>query len=111
MERLLDICDIDGKHFSDKKENEKYIVSYFKNIYTKPSTEPENLEGCIEDFLGPVILDHPVVKNSILTAQEKNRLDRPFDILELDEAIKKANLHSAAGIDGLSTRFIAKFSF
>ena len=59
--------------------------------------------------MGPVILDHPVVKNSILTAQEKNRLDRLFDILELDEAIKKANLHSAAGIDGLSTRFIAQF--
>ena len=37
------------------------------------------------------------------------RLDVKFKIDELDCAIKDANMNSAAGIDGLSTKFISKF--
>ena len=33
-------------------------------------------------------------------------LERPFEITELDTAIKNANLKSASGQDGLNTRFI-----
>ena len=40
---------------------------------------------------------------------EKQKLEKDFSIIELDLAIKNANMNSAAGIDGLSTRFIAKF--
>ena len=64
---------------------------------------------CIEKFLGPHILNHPVVKGSILTEPEKNKLEEIFQINELDRAIKANNMNSACGIDGLSTRFIAKF--
>ena len=64
---------------------------------------------CIKKFLGPHILNHPVVKGSILTEPEKNKLEEIFQINELDRAIKANNMNSACGIDGLSTRFIAKF--
>ena len=107
--KLSDILDDEGKSFSTEIDREKYIVEFFKKIYKKPITEKQSLSGCIEQFLGPYILDHPVVKDSILTAGEKTKLEEEFSISELDCAIKDANMNSAAGIDGLSTKFIAKF--
>ena len=107
--KLSDILGPDGNNFASEADRTDYIVDFLKTIYTKPSTEADNLSGCIEQFLGPHILNHPLVKNSILTRTEKNKLDESFKIGELDNAIKNANLNSAAGIDGLSTRFIAKF--
>jgi hypothetical protein len=62
----------------------------------------------IEDFLGPTA-DHPVVKNSKLSPQEKNELDEPYNILELDKSLELANFKSAPGIDGYSNRFINEF--
>ena len=67
------------------------------------------MTGCINNFLGPEISEHPIVKDCILTKTEKMRLDVKFKIDELDCAIKDANMNSAAGIDGLSTKFISKF--
>ena len=107
--KLSDICDSDGNAFANDLDRTNYIVNFFRGIYTKPATEPENLTGCIEKFLGPEIVSSSLVKNSILTAAERTKLESSFAINELDDAIKKANMNSAAGIDGLSTRFISKF--
>ena len=107
--KLSNILDSSGKDFPSDNDQARYIVTFFKKIYTKPVSEPDEMSQCIENFLGPHILNHPVVKSSILTAPEKNKLDKIFQINELDRAIKAANMNSACGIDGLSTHFIAKF--
>ena len=67
----------DGQHFSTSKERNDYIVNFFCEIYKKPACEPENLSGCIQDFLGEDICRHPVVKNSILTTAERDKLEAP----------------------------------
>ena len=107
--KLSDIYDSAGNPFESESDRVNYIVDFYKKIYTKPSTEPDDLSGCINRFLGDEIINHPVVQHSILTESEKKKLETEFSIIELDVAIKDANMNSAAGIDGLSTRFIAKF--
>ena len=84
-------------------------MSYYQKLYTKPPDEPDDLSGCIENFLSPSILSHPVIRDSILTLAEKTKLESNLTLFELDEAVKKANKKSAAGIDGLSGTFISKF--
>ena len=100
--------DLGSKEFSSKAERDEFIVSYYANLYTKPQNEPQSLGGCIEKFLGNDIVSHPIVHGSILTNSERLKLENPLTLFELDEAVKQANKNSAAGIDGLSGKFILK---
>jgi len=59
--------------------------------------------------LGQEIISHPIVQNSCLTPTERENLDRPLDISELDKSMLKANLKSAPGIDGISNKFLKKY--
>jgi len=70
---------------------------------------PHDFDGCIDRFLGQDIYRHELVTNSKLTEEEKILLDRPLSIDELDDSVKKLNLKSAPGIDGVSDEFICKF--
>ncbi len=47
---------------TDRKE---YIREHFAKIYRKDPNEPEDLRGCIENFLGEEILNNPVVADSL----------------------------------------------
>jgi hypothetical protein len=108
---MWDICGPDGAMFDSTLRQKNYIREYFANSYKKPAHEPENLNGCIENFLGPEILNHPLTLNLKLNEAERNRLDRDISGEELDESLEGANLSSAAGIDGLSTKFIKRFRY
>ncbi len=59
--------------------------------------------------MGQEIISHPIVQNSRLTPTERENLDRPLDISELDKSMLKANLKSAPGIDGISNKFLKKY--
>ncbi len=61
----------------------------------------------IEGFLGECS-NEPDVINSKISDEEKNNLDRPLSIVELDRAIKNAKKNTAPGADGISDRFILK---
>ena len=106
---LSEIKNENGNEFLSKNDRDEYIVKYYEKLYTKPVTEKENLSGCIEEFLGPEILAHPIVQSSILTKTERDKLEKPLTIFELDEAVKLSNKNSAAGGDGISGKFITKF--
>jgi exonuclease III len=99
----------DGSNYASNAERTEGIVSYYENLYKKPIDERVDYENCIEDFLGPDIVSHPIVQNSRLTLTERENLDRPLDISELDKSMKKANLKSAPGIDGISNKFLKKY--
>jgi hypothetical protein len=107
--RLSAICKDDGTAYSSDAERNEGIVDFFEKLYKKPETERVDYTDCIENFLGPKILAHPVVQNSLLTEPEIALLDRPLSINELDESVKKANLKSSPGMDGLCNRFILKY--
>jgi hypothetical protein len=107
--KLNNIQRPDGSPFATDAEWTEEIVSYFENIYRRPITDSTDYSNCINTFLGDDIINHPLVKNSILTDDENAILDRPLLIDELDESVNKCNIRSAPGIDGLSNVFIKKY--
>jgi hypothetical protein len=108
---LNDICDYNGDPFANLMEQKNFIRNHFAASYKKPQDEDDNVQGCIDRFLGEEILDHPLVKNLKLNEAEKAELELDFSLEELDAALEGANNNSAAGIDGYSTKFIKRFWF
>jgi len=94
-----------GNPFESEKDREEHIVNFYSKLY---DNDP-SVQGEIIDFLGPEVAEHNLVKASKLTQQEKDELDSPLSIEELDKSLKKVNMKSAPGIDGYSYRFITKF--
>ena len=88
-----------------KIELNEYLTNYYLSLYR---SDPA-VEGEISDFLGEEILNHPMVKGSILTSNEKDVLDRNLECNELDKALDEANMKSAPGVDGFSYKFIKEF--
>ena len=107
--RISDIRNSDGSVFNTDAERNEFIVTYFENIYKKSPTDRENYEGLIEQFLGPEILNNPIVRNSRLTVEEAARLESRLSINELDLSIEKANIRSAGGPDGIPNSFLKKY--
>jgi exonuclease III len=100
-----EIRDQNGRAFTNIEEQKRYIYEHFANSFKRNPMEPENLHHCIENFLGPAILNHPLVNSLKLTPVERDSLEGDLSLEELDFAIEGANKKSAAGLDGLNTRF------
>jgi hypothetical protein len=104
---LLCLKDNNGTPFISDKDREKHIVDFFSDIYSKPKQDPPiDYTRCIEEFLEQEILNNPVVTNSKLTVQEREDLDRPLILGDLDESSKNCNLKSAPGADRFSNKLI-----
>jgi exonuclease III len=99
----------DGSNYANDTDRNEGIVSFYEDIYRKPSDEPSDLLNCVEKFLGTSIVDHPIVNNSKLSDEEIISLERPLTVDELDLSVEKCNLRSAPGIDGVNNYFIKKF--
>jgi hypothetical protein len=95
---LTNIKQNNGDAFLTDKDRENFIVQFYSDLY-KSDTD---VQGNIEEFLGPEICNNPTVLASKLTQLECQDLDRPLEIEEQDRAIRDANLRSAPGIDGYS---------
>jgi hypothetical protein len=101
----------DGMHFASEKERESHIVNFYEKLYKVPKESKNvNFINCIKNFLGPEILANPIVTGSKLTDAERDRLDRPLTLHELDESIRMSNKKSASGQDGYSNKLISKCS-
>jgi hypothetical protein len=87
--KLENIKQPDGTNFNSEKEREDYIVSYYSTLYKKPDNERVDYTDCIEQFLGEDICGNRIVQNSKLTAEEKDRLDLPLTIDEIDKSMEK----------------------
>ena len=55
--------------------------------------------------MGPEIVNHPMVRGSILTRDERNLLDSEIKIEELDLSLNQSNLKSSPGMDGFFILF------
>ena len=102
------ICNNESVPFNNAAERGLYIKEFYSKLYEIPEDKPANLAGCVEAFLGPEIVNHPTVLGMKISAEEKNRLDEPISLFELDNAAKCANKKSAPGIDGVSNVMIQK---
>ena len=79
-----------------------FIKQTFEQLYAIPEDELPLNNGCIEDFLGSVNLTK-------LYENEKNSMEGPLTIEELDQSINQAKLKSAPGADGFSNYFIKEY--
>ncbi len=105
---LSEIKDGGGLPFANDLSRNRYITEFYGNLYKVPDGSRVDFTNCIENFLGPLV-DHPAIKDCILSEVERNRLEADLAIDELDDAVSKCNGNSAPGIDGLGNRFIKKF--
>jgi hypothetical protein len=108
-QKLENVKKPDGTPFTCNKERENYIVEYYSSLYKKPDGERIAYDGCIEEFLGQDICSHRLVLNSKLTETEKNELDVPLTLDEIDKSLEKANMRSAPGIDGISNVLLNRY--
>jgi hypothetical protein len=107
------VCDANGNTFNTDAERNVYITNTFADIYSKPinadGSARNPLPGnCITQFLGD-IAEHPSVRDSKLTEEEKYQLDSALTVEEFDKAVKQIKIKSAPGLDGISNKFIKKF--
>jgi hypothetical protein len=97
----------DGSDFESGTEREKFIVDFFADIYSKKNnTSNIDYENCINEFLGPEIINNRLIQNSKITVQEREELDAPLTLADLDDSLNNCNLKSASGADGFSNRLI-----
>jgi hypothetical protein len=65
---LSGIKDQNGTPFKIDRERNDYIVGYYERIYTQRAVEDESIfNDCINKFLGPEIINNPVVRDSKLS--------------------------------------------
>jgi hypothetical protein len=95
----------DGSDFEADVDRDRYIRSFYSNIYAKKMTESELSDTCIEDFLGADICGNPVVQQTKLTEEEQVFFEREITLQEYDAALQKLNEQSAGGRDGISVKF------
>ena len=103
-DNISDICNEKGEKIMSRADLELYITNFYKSLYRFDDT----VQGEIDDFLGPDVLNHPLVRGSILTDEEKIKLDRELCITELDSALEQSNFKSSPGVDGFSYKYIKK---
>ncbi len=60
-------------------------------------------------YIAYLLLNHSLVQNLKLNVNERERIDLEISREELDVALDGANCNSAAGIDGISTKFIKRY--
>ena len=98
------IKDSNNQPFTCEKAREEFLVSKFEEKFNgsfKPSIS-------LEEFLGDY-KDHDFIKNCKLTNFEKETLDEPITLNELNKALNSSNFSAAVGPDGLSMSCIRKF--
>jgi hypothetical protein len=99
-----------GLDFNSLDELSSHVEDYYRGIYRKdPNVVETNSVTQIENFLGPEVSNRPEVANSKLSEEEKNDLESPLTLQELEKSINSANMKSAPGSNGISNRFIKKF--
>jgi hypothetical protein len=105
--KLSLIRDRNNLEFASESERNKHIFDKYAKIYN-PDPSPPLRDDIIYQFLGPEICNSDLVRNSKLKQDEKDWLDRPLSLEELDIAASKGKLRSAPGADGFSNYLIKK---
>jgi exonuclease III len=91
--------------FNNSKDRSDYIAEFYTNIYKKGNAVDHN----ISSFLGEDICNSNYVQDKKLSELERDNMEKPLDVAELDHAIKRANKFSANGADGWSYSAIEYF--
>jgi hypothetical protein len=102
------ICDNNGEPFNTAEDRNNFVRNFYADLYKIPAGQQPAGDGCIEEFLGPLICSSKIVGDSKLTEAKRLELEHAVTIEELDISASQGN-KSSAGMDGLSNCFIKKF--
>ncbi len=94
-----------GENFGDSKERGEHIRRYYEGLYKKKL----DTIFSIESFLTEDTCNEQWVQNRKLSQEEKDSLEGGITEAELTESLKKSNLSSSSGLDGVSYKLIKKF--
>ena len=94
----------EGQEFNSNRERDIYLVNHFKNKFETAF----NPSITIEQFLGEHY-NHPLCNLHKLSNDQKNDLDLPISLDELDLSLATSNLKSSPGGDGISIKLIHEF--
>jgi hypothetical protein len=103
---LSDIKMDSGANFADQSSLRQHIITEYEKIYGTQGPDSSVLD--IENFLGPDITNHEIVRNSKLPPEIKNELDLDLSLAELDKSMNDAKFSSAGGMDGLNNRTLKR---
>jgi hypothetical protein len=103
------IKDNTGTEFLTEQNRKDFITLYFSGIYAETPGRTNLYIGCVTEFLGPEVTNHPLVTSNKLPLHLKNEFESRINLGELDRAIEKMRNNSAGGPDGLSVKFVKKF--
>ena len=98
----------DNVEFNSDSDREEFIVSFYEDLYKKPGNGPPSYDNIVENFLGEEIVNSDLVQNSLLTDQERENMETPLQVTELDKAVEEGNPRSAPGVDGFGMPLIKK---
>ncbi len=104
----VDIKNERGDNFENGERQTEYIGEYYRDIHRVPQNRPVCDRDTIVQFLGEAC-NNVEMRNSRLNNREREDLDLPFTVQELDSAIDQCNMKSAPGADGYSNKFIKHF--
>ena len=90
--------------FVNENERDTYIKNHFQNQFSQPAND----QSTLNDFLGEHI-NNPIFQQHKLTDLEKESIDGPITMEELQESLDSANMQSAMGIDGFPMKAIQAF--
>jgi hypothetical protein len=95
--KLSLIKDRNNIDFASDNERNTHIFDEFAKVYNLDLTPPLH-NDIIYQFLGPEICNSDLVRNSKLKQDEKDWLDSPLSLEELDIAASKGKLRSAPAL-------------
>jgi hypothetical protein len=90
------IRDEDGNIFLDNKKQGEHIGNFYGRLYNKKLDKVFEFENYLMELSNRLGDEH--IK---LTDEEKNVMEREFTIMELEDSLRKSNMNSAAGWDGV----------
>jgi len=91
--------------FATTADRETHVTNYYQDLYKALIIQNPT---SIHDFLGETATNPEVLKAK-LSDEEKNLLETPLSIAELDFSVNKSKNNRAPGIDGISNNFIKEF--
>ena len=101
---LSNIRDYNGQKIQSDDDKKKFISDHFKSQFSVPAFS----EISISTFFG-CDLNDPSLNDFKLNDLDKERLEQPITILEIEEVLNNANSNSACGLDGIPMKSLLFF--
>ena len=103
-EVLTNLKDDNNQTFKSLRDRDNYLLEKFKLKF-----ETQFNPTCsVVEFMGEYA-NHPLVNQHKLSLEQKNLLDRPITLEELDLSLKSSNINSSPGYDNVSIKLLNEF--